>query len=85
MANKISPRFKSYPMSSDTAELSHKIRAKASELECLYMKIPQSRARSLALTDLETSVMWINKALSTKTQTTVIENISNEKIDDDEN
>lgn len=85
MAN-ISPRFKSYPMSSETAELSHKIRVLASELENLYMKLPQSRARSLALTDLETSVMWINKALSTKTQkTAVVENVSNEKTDDNEN
>ena len=85
MANKISPRFKSYPMSSEAAELSHKIRVKASELEDLYMELPQTRPRSLALTDLETSIMWINKALSTKTRKTFVENTSNEKTDDNEN
>ncbi len=37
------------------------IKAKAEELERLYDKVPTGRYRSLAMTALEESVMWIVK------------------------
>ena len=45
-------------------QLHDEIKAKAAELEALFEKLPASREKSLAMTDLELSVMWIIKGLT---------------------
>lgn len=41
------------------------MRDTAKELAALYLEIcPESRERSVALTDLETSVMWANASIA---------------------
>jgi hypothetical protein len=41
------------------------LRAKAKELAALYLDlVPASRERSVALTDLETSLMWANAGIA---------------------
>lgn len=45
-------------------DLHDDIKKKAAELEELYERLPTGRYQSLALTDLESSVMWIVKQLT---------------------
>lgn len=41
------------------------LRAKAKELAALYLElVPESRERSVALTELEASVFWANAAIA---------------------
>lgn len=51
-------------LSPEEKELSNSIKTKAEELEALYHKLPQSRFKSIAMTKLEESVMWIIKGLT---------------------
>lgn len=55
----------SEPLTREEKEaLQEAIEAKAAELEELYQKLPCGRYKTLALTDLEASVMWIIKELA---------------------
>lgn len=48
----------------DEKKLHDAIKAKATELECLFEQVKDGRYKSLAFTDLEKSVMWIVKQLT---------------------
>lgn len=51
-------------LTDDEKTLHDQIKSKASELEALFVQLKPTRYQSLALTDLEMSVMWIIKALT---------------------
>jgi hypothetical protein len=44
--------------------LHDEIKAKAADLESLFEKVKPGRYRSLAFTDLESSIMWVIKELT---------------------
>ncbi len=44
--------------------LHDEIKGKAAELEAVFEKVKNGRYKSLAMTELETSVMWIVKELT---------------------
>jgi hypothetical protein len=44
--------------------LHDEIKSKAAELEVVFEKVKNGRYKSLAMTELETSVMWIVKELT---------------------
>ena len=51
-------------LTSDEKALHDDIKIKASELEALYDKVKSGRYRALAITELEASVMWVIKELT---------------------
>lgn len=54
-----------YRALTDAEKLLHdEIKAKATELEALFECVKPGRYRSLAFTDLESSVMWVVKELT---------------------
>lgn len=56
------PRYRA--LSDDEKALHDAIKAKAAELEALFEQVKPGRYRSLALTELELSVMWVIKELT---------------------
>lgn len=56
------PRYRQ--LSPEEVQLHDTIKAKAQELETLFEKVADGRYKSLAMTDLEKSVMWIIKQLT---------------------
>jgi len=56
------PRYR--PLTDDEKALHDAIKDKAAEMEALYAKVKPGRYASLAITDLEKSVMWIVKELT---------------------
>lgn len=57
--------FKYHAPKDNQPERYEKIRAKAKELAVLYLdNCPESRERSLALTNLEQSVFWANASVA---------------------
>lgn len=56
------PRYRA--LRDDEKALHDAIKDKASELEVLFDQVKPGRYRSLALTDLESSVMWVIKELT---------------------
>lgn len=56
------PKYRA--LSDDEKALHDAIKDKAAELEVLFEHLPDGRYKSLALTDLEKSVMWIVKQLT---------------------
>lgn len=56
------PRYRAL---SDVEKALHdEIKGKATELEALFERVKPGRYRSLAMTDLEASVMWVIKELT---------------------
>lgn len=51
-------------LTSDEKALHDDIKAKAAELEALYEKVKSGRYRALAITELEASVMWCVKEIT---------------------
>ena len=51
-------------LSAEEKTLHDEIKAKAVELEDLFMRVKPGRYHSLALTELELSVMWVIKELT---------------------
>lgn len=65
MANDIERNFSYHPPKPGQPERYAAIRAKAKELaELIDAECPQSRERSIAMTDLENCVMWANAAIA---------------------
>lgn len=61
----IENNFKWHPPKEGQNERYEQIRAKAKELALLIVDItPSSREQSVALTDLESTVMWANAAIA---------------------
>lgn len=56
------PRYR--PLTDDEKALHDAIKDKAAEMEALYAKVKHGRYASLAITDLEKSVMWIVKEIT---------------------
>lgn len=56
------PRYRA--LTDEEKAVHDEIKAKAEELEALYAKVASGRYNSLALTELELSVMWIIKELT---------------------
>lgn len=56
------PRYRA--LSEDEKALHDAIKAKAVEMEDLFNQVKDGRYKSLAITDLEKSVMWIVKELT---------------------
>ena len=56
------PRYRA--LSDDEKALHDQIKAKADEMEQLYLQVKQGRYHSLAITSLEQSVMWIVQELT---------------------
>ncbi len=56
------PRYRA--LSDEERAVHDEIKTKAEELEILFDKVSDGRYKSLALTELETSVMWIVKELT---------------------
>jgi len=56
------PRYRA--LSDDEKALHDAIKAKAEELESLFMQVKEGRYRSLSLTALEEAVMWNVKELT---------------------
>lgn len=56
------PRYRA--LNEDEKALHDEIKSKAEELERLYENLHDSRYKSLAITSLEESVMWIIKQLT---------------------
>ena len=56
------PRYRA--LTEDEKALHDSIKDKATELEQLYLQVNPGRYNSLAITDLEKSVMWIIKELT---------------------
>lgn len=56
------PRYRA--LSDEEKAVHDEIKAKAEELETLFGKVADGRYKSLALTELETSIMWIVKELT---------------------
>jgi hypothetical protein len=63
MTNRFRPQYRE--LTSAEQKLIEAIKTKAEELEHLYLMVPDSRYRSLALTALEESVMWAVKEVTT--------------------
>ncbi len=57
-------RPRDQPPTPEKKTLHDAIKEKAAELAALYEKLPDGRYKALALTDLESSVMWIIKELT---------------------
>lgn len=58
-------RFTYHAPKGDQAKRYEKIRETAKELALLYYEcVPHSRERSVAMTELETSVMWANAGIA---------------------
>lgn len=51
-------------LTDDEKALHDEIKGKAAELEAVFEKVKNGRYKSLAMTELETSVMWIVKELT---------------------
>lgn len=51
-------------LTDDEKALHDEIKTKAAELEAVFEKVKNGRYKSLAMTELETSVMWIVKELT---------------------
>ena len=65
MPNDIDRNFTYHPPKPGQPERYAAIRAKAKELaELIDAECPQSRERSIAMTDLENCVMWANAAIA---------------------
>jgi hypothetical protein len=65
MPKDIDHNFTYHPPKEGQPERYAKIRAKAKELaELIDAECPQSRERSIAMTELETSVFWANAAIA---------------------
>lgn len=65
VAEKVSrfrPRYRA--LTDDEKALHDEIKSKAAELESLFERVKPGRYNSLAMTDLERSVMWIVKELT---------------------
>lgn len=56
------PRYRA--LTDDEKALHDALKNKAAEMEALYAKVKDGRYKSLALTELEASVMWIVKELT---------------------
>ena len=56
------PRYRA--LSEEEKQLHDDIKNKAAELEYLFEKVKPGRYNSLAITSLETSIMWIVKELT---------------------
>ena len=56
------PRYRA--LTDDEKALHDAIKAKAAELEALFETVKPGRYRSLGFTDLESSVMWVVKELT---------------------
>lgn len=56
------PRYRA--LTDDEKALHDALKNKAAEMEALYAKVKDGRNKSLALTELEASVMWIVKELT---------------------
>lgn len=56
------PRYRA--LSDEEKSVHDEIKAKAEELEVLFGKVADGRYKSLAFTELETSIMWIVKELT---------------------
>jgi hypothetical protein len=56
------PRYRA--LTDEEKALHDALKAKAAELEALYERVKPGRYKSLAFTDLESSVMWIVKELT---------------------
>ena len=56
------PRYRA--LSDDEKSLHDALKSKASELEALFEQVKPGRYRSLAITALEESVMWVVKELT---------------------
>ena len=61
--------FKRHKLSEESAELSNKIRIKASELLNLLNAVPCNREVALAKTKLEECVMWATKSIAVEEPT----------------
>lgn len=56
------PKYRA--LTEEEKKLHDEIKEKAVEMEQLYLKVKPGRYNSLAITDLEKSVMWIIKELT---------------------
>lgn len=56
------PRYRN--LTAEEKSLHDTIKATASHLEALYNNVPDGREKSLAMTKLEESIMWIVKGLT---------------------
>lgn len=56
------PRYRQ--LTDEEKALHDNIKAKAEELEALFDQVPAGRYSSLAMTSLETAIMWIIKQLT---------------------
>jgi hypothetical protein len=63
MKDRFRPNYRK--LNDEEIDLLNEIKSKALELEQLYAKARDGRYHSLAITDLESSVMWIVKEIST--------------------
>ena len=57
---------KKYSSSEELMKLQSELKQKAEQLEVAYQEIGQSREMSLAMTNLEQSIMWAVKAMYMK-------------------
>lgn len=65
VAHKVSRFRPTYrALTDDEKALHDEIKTKAAELEAVFEKVKNGRYKSLAMTELETSVMWIVKELT---------------------
>ena len=63
--NNVGHNFKYHPPKDDQPERYNKLRNMAQQLAYEYMlNAPKSRELSLALTNLEQSIMWVNAAIA---------------------
>jgi len=60
----IENNFKYHSVTLEQTEKIHNIREKAKELAYLINDCPESRERSLAMTNLEQATMWANAAVA---------------------
>jgi hypothetical protein len=56
------PKYRA--LTDDEKALHDEIKTKTAELEAVFEKVKSGRYKSLAMTELETSVMWIVKELT---------------------
>ncbi len=65
LAEQIENNFKYHPPKDGQADTYNELRAKAKEFAELINELcPDSREKSLAITELETSVMWANASIA---------------------
>jgi len=65
LAEQIENNFTYHPPKDGQPEIYTELRAKAKELAVMINNVcPDSREKSLAITELETSVMWANAAIA---------------------